>query len=63
MPLAEAGPEGEARLMLGLALAHVRPRALLVDALPPLTEPFAAWVRAATRELLASGAVVVEAAA
>jgi hypothetical protein len=59
-PLADAGPGAEARLMLVLALAHVRPRALLVDALPPLAEPFAAWVRAATGELLASGAVVVE---
>jgi ABC-type polysaccharide/polyol phosphate transport system ATPase subunit len=60
-PLAAAGPEGASRLMLAVALAHVRPRVLLVDGLAPLSEAFAAWAHTETRALLAGGAVVVQA--
>jgi FkbM family methyltransferase len=60
-PLTEWGEAGAARLMLVVAFEHARPRALLVDALPDLGDAFTAWARAATRDLLAAGGVVVQA--
>jgi FkbM family methyltransferase len=60
-PLAEWGPAGAARLRLVVAFEVVRPRLLLLDALPPLGDAFTAWARDAAHDLLAGGAAVVQA--